>query len=291
MTIYYPDIASFQAGIDLRGAVAVSVKATEGTSYVNPDYSRAKANAANHGCFFTAYHFLLNGSAGAQAAHAHAHAGDSPLMVDVEAEGGSRPGVDDAAAFIDAYRQAGGVTRLVYLPHWYWQAIGSPSLRPLEIRGMALVSSAYTLYSDRDSGTGWGAYGGMTPRVWQYTDRLHFGGRDVDFNAFRGTHPGDQSGAAVADTLAQFKALCRTGKMTPHVPAAAPPATPQVHHASGKESLRHAVHRDGTSIPRALWLMAAEHKDGNFGHPLQANYVRGGDWDAIMPAGMPYVVG
>jgi hypothetical protein len=269
----------------------VACKASEGAGYVNPDYGRAKANAANHGCFFTAYHFLLHGGAAGQAAHAHAVAGSVPLMVDVEAEGSSRPGVADTAEFIDAYRRAGGVTHLVYLPHWYWQSIGSPALKPLYDRDMALVSSAYTLYSDRDSGTGWGAYGGMAPTVWQYTDRLHFGGRDVDFNAFRGTHAGDQSGAAIADTLAQFKAVCRTGRMTPHVPPAQPPASPQVHHASGKESLRHAVHREGTTVPRALWLMAAEHKDGNFGHPLQANYVRGGDWDAIMPAGMPYVVG
>jgi len=291
MTIFYPDISGFQAGVDLRGAVAVAAKATEGSGFANPDYGRAKANAATHGVFFTAYHFLLQGGGGGQAAHARSVAGGAPLMLDVEAEGSSRPGVGDAVEFIDAYRKAGGLTHLVYLPHWYWQAIGEPSLRPLEARGMALVSSAYTLYTDRDSGTGWQPYGGMTPLVWQYTDRLRFNGRDVDFNAFRGGHPGDQSGGAVADALAQFKTLCATGKLPAAGHPGGTPAVPAERLATGKESLRHAVRREGTTVPRALWLMARAHGDGHFGHPSQAAYIIAGDWDAIMPWHMVYWVG
>jgi hypothetical protein len=292
MTLFYPDISSAQAGMDLAGALAVAVKATEGTSYVNPDYARAKANATTHGTYFTAYHFLHAGGGSAQAAHAHQVAGRTPLMIDVEAEGASRPGTADVVEFIDAYRKAGGVTHLCYLPHWYWQSIGSPSLKPLADRGMVLVSSAYTTYTDAAGGTGWQGYGGMTPQVWQYTDRLHLNGHDVDFNAFRGSHGGDQSGAAVAATLAEFRSVAETGKMpaTPPPPAPAGPAHPVARSASGKESLRHAVHREGTPVQRALWLMARDPDRDKFGD-LQRAYLGAGNWDAIMPRGMVYWVG
>ena len=45
MTIYYPDISSYNTGVSLNGAPAVCIKVTEGTSYVNPDYSPALGRA------------------------------------------------------------------------------------------------------------------------------------------------------------------------------------------------------------------------------------------------------
>jgi hypothetical protein len=42
MTIFYPDVSSYQAGISFAGCVIVMVKATEGTGYTNPDYAAAK---------------------------------------------------------------------------------------------------------------------------------------------------------------------------------------------------------------------------------------------------------
>src|SRR6266516_1902420 len=228
MTLYFPDISAFQAGIDLRGALAVCSKVTEGTGWASGDYQRQKANAGSHSTYFTAYHFLHGGSAAAQATWAHQHAGVTPLMVDVEPTGTSRPNLNDALSFIKAYRASGGVTHLVYFPHWYWQQLGSPSLTSLAGLGLALWSSAYTSYTDAGTGTGWQPYGGLTPKIWQYTDRLHFNGQDIDFNAFRGTHGGDQSGAAVADTLDQFKSLATTGKLSAHKPVPKPPVPPEM---------------------------------------------------------------
>lgn len=215
MTIFYPDISSFQAGVSLKGALAVSCKATQGTGYTNPDYARAEKNAAANGAFFFAYHFLMAGNGAAQAQHCFSVTGKTPVMLDVEEDGTSRPGVADVVAFVRTLRALGGVIHLVYLPHWYWQQIGSPPLAELPQLGLALVSSAYTSYTDADSGTGWQPYGGVTPAVWQYTDALSFNGYSVDFNAFRGTHPGDQSPAAIADTLKQFESIVRTGIMPP----------------------------------------------------------------------------
>lgn len=205
MEIFYPDIASFQKGISLKGALAVSCKVTEGTNYVNPDYNRARANAAANGTFFFAYHFLHNGSAATQAAWCLSHAGKTPIMLDFEPSS-TRPTLTDCLNFIDTYRRLGGVIHLVYLPHWYWQEIGSPSLQSLVDRGLHLVSSAYTTYSDH--GIGWQPYGGMTPTVWQYSDKTPFNGFSVDFNCFKGS-------------IAEFRSIVSTGKQ-PVVPVAKP---------------------------------------------------------------------
>src|SRR5947207_5681133 len=85
MTFFFPDIASYQAGMKLDGLAVVSVKATEGTSYVNPDYARVVRDAGQLRIPVISYHFLRHGNAAAQAAHASAVVGaGKPLMLDVE---------------------------------------------------------------------------------------------------------------------------------------------------------------------------------------------------------------
>lgn len=73
----------------------------------------------------------------------------------------SKPGVDKAVRFTRHYRALGGICHTLYLPHWYWQVLGSPDLKPVTDLGMVLVSSDYTTYSD--TGPGWQPYGGKTP--------------------------------------------------------------------------------------------------------------------------------
>lgn len=211
MAIFYPDISGFQAGISLHNALAVCCKVTEGTDYVNPDYERAKANAGANGTFFFAYHFLHAGNAAAQAEWCFKHNGKTPLMLDFEPiPGKSDPTLVDALSFIDNYRHLGGVIWLLYLPHWYWQEIGSPSLSYFRSRGLRLVSSDYIGFS---TGAGWNAYGGMTPSIWQYSDSIQFNGFSVDFNAYKGT-------------LAELKSIVQTGKLPPVPPPPSKAANP-----------------------------------------------------------------
>jgi hypothetical protein len=131
MTIYFPDVASFQAGVNLRGARAVIIKATEGASYVNPELGAQLVSARAAGSVIARYHFLYSSRAAsisAQARHAFSIASDRPLALDVEeqAQVGSAPSIADVENFIDEYKALGGVLHLVYLPHWYWQQMGSP---------------------------------------------------------------------------------------------------------------------------------------------------------------------
>jgi GH25 family lysozyme M1 (1,4-beta-N-acetylmuramidase) len=205
MTLFYPDVSDYQAGISFAGCVIAMSKATEGTGYTNPDYGPAKTRAAKAGAYFCAYHFLHAGNGAGQASYAHGVVGSQvPLMIDMEptyaANGtiASAPQVSDAVAFINQYRALGGLVYLLYLPHWYWQGnLGQTSLSAVSDLGMLLVSSDYTGYSD--TGPGWASYGGMTPVIWQYTSSATLNGvSDVDMNAFRGT-------------LAQFQTAVTTG--------------------------------------------------------------------------------
>lgn len=220
MTIFLPDISSHQVdlskGLDLKlepKTVAVIAKATEGTTYYDPQYWNFKKQAEAQGSVFMAYHFLWSGTA-AEAATAFHRVGKTPLMIDAE-----NPKVKTTVAmilsFVAEYRKLGGVVHMVYLPHWYWQNnLRSPDLRPLTKAGLNLVSSSYTTYSD--NGPGWAPYGNVTPVMWQYTDALSYGVKPqhVDFNAYKGT-------------IDQFKSLITTGSVpAPKPPTPTPPPVP-----------------------------------------------------------------
>src|SRR5262249_50125442 len=156
------------------GTVAVCAKASEGTTFRDPNYSDFKSQSATQGAFFFAYHWLHRGNVTSQANFCHGIVGNVPVMIDCE-DTTDNPTVDDCVAFANALRALGGTCTLAYLPHWYWQDhLGNPSLTPLAGAGLHLVSSNYTDYSD--TGPGWNPYGGMTPTIWQYADRLAYGG-------------------------------------------------------------------------------------------------------------------
>jgi peptidoglycan hydrolase-like protein with peptidoglycan-binding domain/GH25 family lysozyme M1 (1,4-beta-N-acetylmuramidase) len=222
MTIFYPDVSDYQAGISFAGCVIVMAKATENNDYTNPDYAPAKARAASAGAYFCAYHFLHAGNGAGQASYAHGVVGSEvPLMIDCEPTYNtngtiaSAPQVADVVAFVNQYRALGGKTYLLYLPHWYWaDNLGQVELTSVISLGMLLVSSDYTGYSA--TGPGWAAYGGMTPVIWQYTSSATLNGvNNVDMNAYQGTvadfqaqaaggtGAGSVSGAAAEPTLSE----------------------------------------------------------------------------------------
>jgi len=188
MTITGADISSYQHGTDVAALVGefVILKCTEGVYYVDPDYTGWAPLARAAGKTVIAYHFLkVESSPQAQAVYLAAHIGDHslPVMLDVETEGASKPDIGFVLQTIDTMRQRGLNVRLVYLPHWYWQEIGSPSLVGLADRGVGLVASNYPGGDGYpgDTGAGWEPYGGIRPLLWQYTSS------PIDMNAYRGT--------------------------------------------------------------------------------------------------------
>jgi flagellin-like hook-associated protein FlgL len=181
----YPDISHFQGNISLAGARIVAAKATQGTGFTDPSYAANKAKAAAAGALFIAYHWLDDSDAAAQARHAFSVVGPGvPLMIDDE-EG--KLSISHTLAFVNAYRALGGLVKLEYAPRSVWSASGQPDLRPLTDAGLFIVSANYPAAGYSDNGPGWQPYGGVTPTIWQFTDRHPFNGQNVDFNAFRGT--------------------------------------------------------------------------------------------------------
>lgn len=176
----YPDVSHYTV-TSLAGAPAAVAKATQGTTYVDPAYNAFRTQARTLGIPFSGYHWVDTSDPAAQARHYHDTAGYVPCMWDAEADGATVPRILAATA---ALKALGGHAWGVYLPHWWWQGhIGSPDLRPLQAAGLALVSSNYTTIP----GAGWVPYGGVTPTVWQYTDKQPLNGKPCDFNRFNGT--------------------------------------------------------------------------------------------------------
>jgi hypothetical protein len=195
VAIFGPDLSSFQAGVNVATLPDpfVLAKCTEGNYYADADYNSWREQAAGSGKIFIAYHFVkAESSPQAQASWLAAHIGNLsvPVMLDVEMENTSRPGLPQVLAVADAMKTLGLNVRLAYLPKWFWSQIGSPNLSPLTVRGIGLIASSYpggTAYPG-DNASGWQPYGGVTPMLWQFTDSETDHGQHVgDYNAYRGT--------------------------------------------------------------------------------------------------------
>lgn len=183
MAIFYPDTSDYQGDISYSGCIAVCSKAGEDTAE-DPYFASSKTRAADAGAYLFAYWMLHAGNATGQAQAAHSVVGKIPLMLDVETIGASMPDVADVQEFLAEFLALGGICHLLYMPQWYYNDIGKPSLASLAEYDLFLVSSDYTSYSN--SGPGWDGYGGLNVLVWQYSDDIPLNGQNVDFNAFEG---------------------------------------------------------------------------------------------------------
>lgn len=205
---FYPDVSNVgDAGLVLQpGTVAVSAKSSEGTSFQDPSYNTFKTQALMLGSVFFAYHWTWYSNPAREISNLMSMVQDTPFMWDVE----NLTRIQSVPELVDLTRRAkaaGGNPRLCYLPRWYWSGhMGFPDLRPLEDEGLRFVSSNYTTYSD--DGPGWQPYGNITPYVWQYTNHLSYGGRQIDFNACK-------------DTLANFREF-----LYPTAPVVTPVSNP-----------------------------------------------------------------
>lgn len=201
MTIFGPDVSSYEAGLNIAALVDpfVIAKVTEGTYYRDADWPTFRDAARRAGKLLVGYHFVTGEDPHAQAANLAAWIGDKsiPVMLDFEPTGTSHPTHAQQLAVADAVKAAGMRVKLSYTPRWYWQQLGSPDLTGLTARGIGVVSSAYpnTSITDPprdygadggDTGPGWASYGGITPLLWQFTD-AGVEQQRMDFNAFRGT--------------------------------------------------------------------------------------------------------
>lgn len=192
MTVFGPDVSSYQRGLDLSQVPDCSfviAKASEGTYFTDTTYQGFRAQAANLGKPFAWYHLVSAEPAVDQVAHTLACVGDPglPGMIDCEPSGGRpAPTWSDILQYVAASMRAGLNLRLLYLPHWFWQELGQPDLTPLATLGLVISDYVGNYPGDGSWPAG---YGGLEPLIWQYTDTYQGPGMALDFNAYRGTLP------------------------------------------------------------------------------------------------------
>jgi lysozyme len=181
--------------VKANGYQFVAAKCTEGQATVDAQYANYRAQAAGNGLLFAAYHFLRSdSSASAQAFNLTSHIGDKniPVMIDCEASVGSQPDLAKCVAFRDELQQRGVRVSLLYLPHSWWQQIGSPSLATWTVvnanYGVNPAGTGTDLYPG-DGSARWDAYGGRTPALLQFGSKCRIDGYpgDLDVDAWRGT--------------------------------------------------------------------------------------------------------
>lgn len=188
---HHQDLALDLARCKREGIEFVFLKATEGSAFVDSEFAVNLAEARNAGQLVAAYHYVRsNVGAAAQVAHIQrVIPRDVPVIPDVEANSGA---IGLTRDFVARLKAAGYTVPFTYLPRWYWQQIGSPSLAGLP----PLWSSRYP---DNVVGTiadewadvpasYWVGYGGLDVAVLQFTSSARIAGHQpLDANAYRGT--------------------------------------------------------------------------------------------------------
>ncbi|MGH3536359.1 MAG: glycoside hydrolase family 25 protein [Pseudonocardiaceae bacterium] len=193
--IFGPDVSDYQGTVDWaqvkrEGFSFALAKCTEGSTWRGRTYARNRDGVRAVGMAFAAYHYVTTDSPTSQAANCAAWIGDKsiPVMLDVETNSG---GIGNVRAVLAAFQANGLHVPVIYLPRWYWQQIGSPSMSGLP----PLVSSRYpsttpgyasVLYQKVPS-TYWSGYGGSPVALLQFADSALIAGQRMDANAFPGT--------------------------------------------------------------------------------------------------------
>jgi lysozyme len=191
------DISHHQdLGLDLAqcrrdGIDFLFIKATEGSHFVDSEFNINLARARAAGLLTAAYHYMRAGvSITDQVLNiSRTVPRDVPVILDVEAGSGT---VAQARSVIGTLRAIGFRVPLIYLPRWYWNQLGQPSLSGLP----PLWSSRYPdnvigLLADewaRVPAPYWNGYGGLDVAVLQFTSSARVAGvAPLDANAYRGT--------------------------------------------------------------------------------------------------------
>lgn len=197
MVTFGLDISHHQdLGLDLaqckrEGIEFVFIKSTEGSTFVDPEFGHNLVEAQHAGLLPAAYHYVKgNVTAAAQVANVQrvVPAG-VPVIPDVEAGSGDIGMVRQVVAGL---RWAGYVVPFSYIPRWYWQQLGQPSLAGLPPLWSSrypdnVVGSLQDEWADVPA-TYWVGYGGLPVAVLQFTSSARIAGHQpLDANAFNGT--------------------------------------------------------------------------------------------------------
>lgn len=196
MTIWGFDVSDYQGVFDMQAAKDAGfdftiIKATEGNNWKSKYFAGNLQRARDAGMLLAAYHYQRGShSAQSQADNIMSMVPKDVMVIpDVEANGGN---LDLTDAIMSRVVAAGYRHELSYIPKWYWQSIGSPSMRSRK----ALWQSHYPdnkggtpqqIYL-RVPGSYWNPFGDQEIKILQFSSSSTVGGRTpIDANAFRGS--------------------------------------------------------------------------------------------------------
>lgn len=199
MTTFGVDISGHQDGFALQHAKAAGaefaiLKATEGHTFRDKVFHSHLKDARANGMIVAAYLYVWHNSTPAQMAQTFAdYVNDTSVPAILDIENNSGRSVAHWKATIAELNKRGYKTPLIYLPRWYWQQVGSPSLAGLPPlwssnypSGGGEMKSTYAR-AGGDTGAGWAGYGGLSVAMWQFTEGASIAGWGVDANAYKGT--------------------------------------------------------------------------------------------------------
>ncbi|AEO63930.1 glycoside hydrolase family 25 protein [Thermothielavioides terrestris NRRL 8126] len=189
------DISHYQPNVDFAaaynaGARFVIIKATEGTSYIDPSFSSHYTGATKAGLIRGGYHFAHPGetTGAAQADYFIAHGGGwtpdgitLPGMLDLESESnGECWGLSASAMvawirdFSDRYHERVGVYPMLYTnPSWWQTCTGNSN---------AFVNTNPLVLAHYSSSVGTIPGGWPYQTIWQNSDSYKYGGDSDIFN-------------------------------------------------------------------------------------------------------------
>ena len=184
------DIASHQTGIDLTEVPCdfVIIKATEGATYVNPDYARAYQQAKSAGKCLGIYHYASGGNVQTEADHflrqVGNRIGEAVLILDWESYTNPAFGVNDHAwvkSWCDYVKGKTGVAPVVYVQQSAMSrlsGIGNYGLWVAQYADMNPTGYQATPWNE-------GAYS-CVMRQYSSCGRLNGYGGNLDLNKFYG---------------------------------------------------------------------------------------------------------
>ena len=181
------DISRYQKGINL-GIVPcdfVVVKATQGTSYVSPEYKKQIAAADVNGKLLGVYHYSGGGGAIPEAEHflktVDAYIGRAILCLDWEGEQNPNFGNPEyAKAFLKYVKQQTGITPFIYMSKSVCRQYSWDSSYPLWCAQYANKKETGYQQNPWTDNRGFGAW--QTCQILQYSSKGRLAGYNKDLD-------------------------------------------------------------------------------------------------------------
>lgn len=223
MVTFGLDISHHQAAsLDLaqcrrEGVEFVFMKSSEGATFLDSEFEANVSEARAAGLLVAAYHYIRsNATAAAQVANVRRIVPrDVPVIPDVEANSG---GVALLRDFVAGLQSAGYRVPFTYLPRWYWQQIGAPSLAGLPPLWSSrypdnIIGSIADEWADVPSSY-WNGYGGLPVAVLQFTSSAAIAGHQpIDANAYLGTR--EQLAVALGQATTEEEPMFQSIELPP----------------------------------------------------------------------------